>query len=157
MEILLEEKVLLRPEDTGTTVWMPFRLEKPAGMLQIHFSYGPKIVEDRELCRKLLLAGAEKYGVPELLDGREEELEKFLPLTNLVTIGLRGPEGFVGCAHRPAPEQIHRITAERSSPGFLPCPVKAGEWRIAVQVHGVFTPECRCRIRAEAGEGGMDL
>lgn len=154
MALILDEEILLHPQDTATTVWLPFSLEEPAEMLQIHFSYGPKTVEDRDLCRSLLVEGRERYQVPDLPQG-EELLEEFLPLTNLVTMGLRSPDGFAGCAHRPAPDQLHQITAEKASPGFLPCPVKAGEWRIALQVHAVFTPECRCRVQVEALEGGM--
>lgn len=155
MNLILNEERCLHPEDTASTLWIPFHLEKPAAVLRIYFSYGPKTVEDRDLCCLLLRDGARKYEVPSLADSREEQLEEFLPITNLVTMGLRGPDGFVGCAHRPAPDQLHCITEEKSSPGFLPCPVKAGEWRISLQIHAVFTPECRCRIRVEAEERGM--
>lgn len=155
MALIMEEERCLHPGDTASTLWIPFHLERPAEALRIHFTYGPKTVEDRDLCRELLLDGARKYDVPSLMDSREERLEEFLPITNLVTMGLRGPDGFVGCAHRPSPDQLHQITAEKSSPGFLPCPVKAGEWRIALQVHAVFTPECRCRIQVEVEERGM--
>lgn len=151
--LILDEEVLLHPQDTTRTIWLSFSLKEPAEMLQIHFSYGPKTVTDRDLCRQLLVQGGEKYQVPDLPQG-EELLEQFLPLTNLVTMGLRGPDGFVGCAHRPAPDQLHQITAEQASPGFLPCGVKAGEWRIALQVHGVFTPQCRCRVQVETMERG---
>ena len=155
MSILLDQELLLRPQDTATTIWLPFQLEQAAEQLEIHFTYSPKTVEDRDLARHLLIEGAEKYGVPEVADGKDDVLEEFLPITNLVTIGLRSPDGFAGCAHRPAPDQLHRITEDSASPGFLPCPLKAGEWRIAVQVHSVFTPECHCQIRVETKERGI--
>ena len=154
MPIILDKTVTLHPQDTASTVWIPFRLEQPAAMLEIHFSYSPKTVEDRDLACRLIVEGGKKYGVPGISDMKEDMLEEYMPVTNLVTIGLRNPDGFAGCAHRPAPDQLHRIAADSASPGFLPCPVKAGDWRIAIQVHSVFTPECICRIRVETKERG---
>lgn len=149
MTAILEKEVVLAPQDTARTVRIPFRLDKPVKMLEIRFCYSPKKLGDREESRRLILAGFQRYGMP----AEEGGWERFLPLTNLVTVRLDGPDGFVGCAHRPAPEQVHLISAEKASPGFLPCPLQAGHWQLSLQVHAVNTPECFCRVRVEA-EGG---
>ncbi len=63
---------------------------------------------------------------------------------NLLSLTLFDPDGFRGAGHRsPATQRVH-ISAGWATPGYLPGPVRPGEWLVEIDVHMVLPGEpCR--------------
>ncbi len=57
---------------------------------------------------------------------------------SLMTLQLFDSAGFRGAAHRFAPRQTTWIGERRATPGFVPGPIRPGEWTIEVDVHSVI-------------------
>ena len=153
MQTILTKELLLTPEDTAKNYEFHFELPvagAEAKALWLGLRYTPKTLEDKDKANRLLQKGFAVYNVPD--DGDARNPAQYLPLTNLVTLCLLSPNGYVGAAHRPAAEQHHRIAPDKASPGFCPCSLDPGNWTLIVNVHCVLTEQCRCNIQVEVEE-----
>lgn len=56
-------------------------------------------------------------------------------LKTLVTLSLKGPDGFRGAGHRHGDHHQVRLTAREATPGYLPGPLAAGEWTVTLHTH----------------------
>lgn len=63
---------------------------------------------------------------------------------NLLSLTLFDPDGFRGAGHRSPATQRVQISAGRATPGYLPGPVRPGEWLVEIDVHMVL-PGRPCR------------
>jgi hypothetical protein len=156
MKIIFEKEIILHPENSKTNIFLPFKVENGFDRMEIHFSYTPKELDDKALSLKYINAGMEKYA-PEKYRSGYQNSEDFLPVLNLVTLSLDSPEGYLGCAHRHEPEQIHIISEKSSSPGFVPQKPVSGDWRAVVNVHAVVTETCTCRLKIFNTDGSEVL
>lgn len=148
---ILERTILLKPDQSKTNVRIPFEVPQGLTEMTIEYSYSPKELADREKALRLIDEGMERYATAEYRD-HYDPAENYLPVVNLVTLSLDGPDGYRGCAHRHAPVQIHRLSADEASPGFLPGAITAGSWEAVINVHAVVTEQCAVRLKV-TGEG----
>lgn len=149
--ILLDIQQTIGPEQSKKNIEHSFVLPAGAEQLEINFSYAPKDLGDRDKARAYIQEGMEKYAPKPYGEGYGS-WETYLPLVNLLTLSLDSPEGYVGCAHRHTPVQQHTISEKGSAPGFLSCPMSAGEWKAVVNVHAVVTDFCTYRLEVAARE-----
>ena len=165
-EIILDEIIRLHPMDSKSNVCIPFTLKKDYGSLEFICSYEPKNCNDRERAKRLILEGLDTYvpagyrnpeRLPRQYAAPDDGLswETFLPsVVNLVTLSIDAPGLYLGCAHRHASEQRHKISADFSSPGFFRLSPGAGDWRAVINVHAVVTSEVRYHLQVIAYNGG---
>lgn len=148
MKTVLEREVKILPEDNKTNIVLPF-ITDAAETMKITYSYSPKILEDGERARVLI----EECLANDTGEYRSEypKYTEYLPLKNLITLSLDSPEGYRGAAHRHDPEQLHVLSKNQASAGFLKGKITAGEWRLTLNVHAIVTEECVCKIKIEAG------
>ena len=152
-EIILDEVILLHPEDSKTNVCLSFSLKKNYQSLEFICSYEPKSCDDREKAKQMILEGLEVYAPPEYRE-RWGPWESFLPaVVSLITFSLDAPEKYLGCAHRHANEQRHIISGKFSSSGFFRHTPTAGDWRAVINVHAVVSPEVRYHLQIAAIDG----
>lgn len=111
-------------------IHIPFELPHDGKELCVRFSFSPSKLEDKSKALELIRKGMTVYEPDKEYD--DAELEEFLPLKNMLTLSIDSPKGFIGTAHRFCIKQIHKISAENSSRGFLPHMVEKGEWSITV-------------------------
>ena len=156
MKIIFEKEIILHPENSKTNIYLPFIVETSFDRMEIHFSYAPKKLDDEALSLKYIDSGMEKYAPGAYRSGYQNS-EEFLPVLNLVTLSLDSPEGYLGCAHRHNPEQIHIISEEFSSPGFAHQKPVNGIWQAVVNVHAVVTETCTCRLKIFKADGSEVL
>lgn len=147
MEVLLERTLHLTEADDCTNVILPFRVPHDFDSLVIHCSYSPKYIENPDEIRRAVLECWHRYLLPEDIPA-ELHPEEFR-LSNLLTLSLDCESGYVGAAHRQAPEQIHLISASESSPGFWRRPVTEGDWRAVISIHALAAGAVDYRIRIE--------
>jgi hypothetical protein len=154
-EVILDEVILLHPEDSKTNVCIPFSLKKDYRSLEIICSYEPKNCDDNEKAKEMILEGLETYVPPEYRE-QCEPWEIFLPsVVSLITFSLDSPGKYLGCAHRHAPEQRHFISGDFSSPGFFRHFPRPGGWRAVINVHAVVSSEVAYHLQI-FGNGGED-
>ncbi|MGN0570928.1 MAG: hypothetical protein ACI4K9_01955 [Candidatus Fimenecus sp.] len=149
MKTVLETAVRVTPAQEKTNIFLPFSLEKEVEQLKIVYSYAPKLSDGeaaKEAAEKCLQRDAGKYRA------QYPAAEAFLPLKNLITLSLDSPKGYRGAAHRQADSQVHILTEQTASPGFLPGKLPAGDWRLVLNVHALVTPFCDCCIKIEVEE-----
>lgn len=149
MTTVLETELRVLPEQEKTNLILPFTLPFDAQKLQITYTYAPKILDGAPACEKAEAclcrdAGEYRDTYPEAAD--------YLPLKNLITLSLDAPDGYRGCAHRQAPQQVHILTENTASPGFLPGKMQKGAWRLMLHVHALVTDFCVCHVKIEAQE-----
>ena len=151
MNVLFSAKDVLKPKNSKSNIRYRFSLEKEQESLTINFAYGPKLLEDKERSRRLIVAGIRRYGGSQ----REQLLsqwESFLPIGNLITVSLEDEEKFRGCAHHQSPQQSLFLSMHEASPGFIPGRISAGFWTVTLNVHAIVTEECRFTLSVIGGE-----
>lgn len=140
-------------------IHIPYIFSLPKGGTQLHidFGYDPKILEDRERSKELIIGSLISYIDTDSERSRLiEEWERFLPLRNLLTVSIDDCQGFRGCAHRHSPKQHLTISQEKASPGFIPGPLTAGQWKATISVHAVVTGKCHYKLHVWEGEKACD-
>ncbi|CAM4285634.1 hypothetical protein [Paenibacillus tarimensis] len=151
MNELLTIEGTLTPLSSKTHITYQFHIDEPPARLAIEFQYSPKVLEDSEISRPLIMEAIGKYVDPSAADLQKQQWERFTPLQNLLTLSVDDPEGFRGSAHRHPPEQRHTLAVGSASPGFIPGVLPAGIWRITISVHCVVTPACTYRLSVYKG------
>lgn len=147
-EVLFRE-LTLTPENEKTNVPLKFTVPEGAEKLRISYSYHPKTMGDCERAKALIEENLRKdtHGDRELYP----DYTDFLPLNNLVTLSLDDPDSYRGAAHRQDSVQLHEITREKASVGFIKGDIGKGEWTLTLNVHALVTEECYCSVRVETG------
>lgn len=145
--ILKNTTLTLRQSEEKTTRHIPFSVPEGVKKLIIAYSYSPKILEDKEKSYELIKENIIRDG-GEDVEGYKA-YEQFMPLKNLVTLSLFSPEGFRGAAHRQAENQLHEISTEAASYGFLKGEITKGQWELCLNVHAIVTEGCKCIIKIE--------
>ncbi len=146
MKLIFENRLILNPKNSKSNIYLPFNIESGFERMEIHFSYTPKFLEDRNLSQTYIEEGMKKYAPGEFRSGYKT-WEYYLPVTNLITLSLDSPEGYVGCAHRHNPEQMHILSESFGSPGFVAVNLTGGIWQAVINVHAVVTENCNCILK----------
>ena len=151
MEALIDKKIILTPADEKTNILVPFTVTKDYEKLVIDYTYSPKELGDCPKAMELIEENLRKD------TGEDRPLypdyKEFLPLKNLVTLSLDGPEGYIGAAHRQDDVQHHIISHDFSSRGFQKSEIRKGEWLVYLNVHALVTDECECILKIQGGNG----
>lgn len=143
---IFEAKGRITPFNDKTNLIHRFDVPQGIKLLRIKYEYSPKILEDKEKAIGIIRSSFQKYD--EKPDGSPDE---YLPVKNLVTLSVDGPDGYIGAAHRQADKQEHIISPDFSSCGFIKTPVEAGEWDIVLNVHSVSCDVDYCiKVEGEA-------
>jgi hypothetical protein len=149
---IIRAQGILYPCCSKTHVIYRFNIDHPLEQLNIAFSYYPKVCEDKEKAKDMIIDALYKF--TEEGDRREivEKWEEYMPIKNLLTISIDDPKGFRGCAHRHPSEQHLFLSEHSASPGFTLGPIFKGEWQITISVHAVVTDECYYTLDVWEGE-----
>ena len=62
-------------------------------------------------------------------------------VTNMLTLTVFDPDGFRGAGHREGDSHLVRISAAQATPGYLPGPLRAGEWIAQIDTHMIMPGE----------------
>ncbi|WP_166244043.1 hypothetical protein [Paenibacillus turpanensis] len=157
MDELLTVEGTLTPLSSKTHITYQFHIDEPSASLVIDFKYSPKVLEDREAARPLIVEAIEKYVEPSVAELQKKQWERFAPLQNLLTLSIDDPSGFRGSAHRHPPEQHHILGEGEASPGFIAGPLPSGIWKITISVHCVVTPTCTYHLTVRKGGDAHEL
>ena len=147
---------MLNPSNSKCNISYSFYLTQEYDAIQIHFVYKPKVLLNKTISKKIIQDSVKRYTAYD----RKNELEnweKYLPVKNLLTIALSGPDGFRGCAHRQNHNQYINLSEDRASAGMLPGRIKPGLWTVTVSAHAVVTTRCEYRIQITGGEANDGL
>ncbi|TDQ37169.1 hypothetical protein EV213_11448 [Aureibacillus halotolerans] len=147
----------LTPLSSKTHISYQFHLSEPCPFLVVDFTYSPKVLDDKEASRPLILEAIASFASPSAIELQKEKWEQFLPLQNLLTVSIDDPAGFRGSAHRHSPDQRHILSSDEASPGFLAGPVQSGIWKITISVHCIVTPTCMYRLSVKKGRDDHEL
>lgn len=148
--LLLKEELQVFPEDEKTNIGFEFDVPENTASLKISFSYDPKILEDRDRAKMLIERNIKKDAGEYACE--YAPWESYLPLKNLITVSLDDTETYRGCAHRQDKDQIHIIREDFASRGFDKGEIRAGRWKVVLNIHGVVTEVINCKLRVEAGD-----
>lgn len=146
METIFSKRMVLTPKDTKTNVPLCFFAEHDLQRMEIRFRYFPKALADVELAHRYIDEGMAKYA-PEPYRKGYKSWTEYLPIVNLLTVSLDSPEGYLGCAHRQNPEQVHVLTETKSDYGFIPARLPKGEWTLTVNVHALVSESCTFELQ----------
>ncbi|MFC0334972.1 hypothetical protein ACFOLF_18675 [Paenibacillus sepulcri] len=146
--MLIDIKTTVKPEDSRTHIRYPFTLDQPAHALRIRFEYSPKLLEDDSKARRLLEQSMELYVLPEQRELAIAGIDRYLPLSNLITLSVDDPDGYRGACHRHDPKQQFLLSHSEASPGLAKGRIGAGEWTITLSFHSIVTEECTYHLEA---------
>ena len=150
MKILLKKSIRVSPKEEKTNIFIPFSVPESIEKIEIDYSYSPKDLEDEKRSRVLIKENLIRDGWDEI--AQKGDYKEFMPLKNLITLSVDSPEGYVGAAHRQAPQQHHEISEKFASVGFDKLKITAGEWTLALNLHAVVTDEVCCEIEVRGYE-----
>lgn len=149
MDLILENKLNLSPKDTAKNFELEFETLDNYKSLKITHNYSPRVLEDEEVKQTIVREAFSKYDIP------EENFGKMMNsnITNLVTLSLVSENGYIGVAHRGTNEQVHIISNEGSSFGFINTKITKGIWKAIVNVHFIGTENCINYVKIEGERG----
>lgn len=130
--LIFSTKGRITTDNDKTNLIHKFDVPENIKSLTISYSYSPKILEDREKAVSLIKKCFDKYD--EVMTGRPAD---YIPVKNLITVSVDENGKYRGAAHRQANEQVHIISSDFASPGFIKGAVESGEWDIVLNVHSV--------------------
>lgn len=131
----------LKPSSSKTHITYTFQIEKEMDQLEILFTYSPKIMSDDIYAKEIIQKAYNDYGYK-----APEDLSHTLPLKNLITLSLDGPNRFMGAGHRHSNHQRINIGATNSTPGFETGKITQGMWSITISIHAVVTKSCNYEL-----------
>lgn len=76
-------------------------------------------------------------------------------IINLITQSLLCENEYLGVAHRGANEQVHIISEDGSSYGFVNRKITSGIWKAIVNIHFFATEHCTNYVKIEGAREGM--
>lgn len=144
---IFTKKIRLLEKDKWTHTNIPFGIEEQAKRLILKFSYSPKYFYDKDKSLELLRDSLKHYAPEKSF--MDKDLERFLPIKNLLTVSLDSPEGVVGTAHNQSNDQVHIISKEKSSFGFFNQEIIKGIWNITVSAHSIVSPYVDVSLEVE--------
>jgi hypothetical protein len=147
MITLVEAEGSISADASRSQIIYAFYVPAESRGLKAVFQYAPKLLEDPIRAKELILRSVPRYMEEPHASMYMEKWERLMPLQNLLTLSLDGPDGFRGAAHRHTPQQEHWIGLNDASPGFIPGPMGNGMWRITISVHAVVTDTCRYSLQ----------
>ncbi|MNC16287.1 hypothetical protein D3C76_151100 [compost metagenome] len=124
-----------------------FFLTSTGGRLGIQFSYGPKQLEDLEKAKALIERSIYLYFEDEAIGQAKAHWKSYLPLNNLITVSVDGPDGHRGAAHRHDPEQFLYLSQNEASPGLVCGDIVEGVWEVTLSLHAVVTDSCEYSLQ----------
>lgn len=150
MDLILENELNLSPTDTAKNFELEFELKSDYKSLKITHNYNPRVLEDVAVKKIIVREAFSKYEIP------EENFEIMVDsnITNLITLSLVRENEYIGVAHRGANEQVHIISDEGSSFGFINTKINNGTWKAIVNVHFIGTDHCRNYVKIEGEKEG---
>ena len=151
MKILLEKTLNITEKQEKTNIVIPFDVPQNVEKLHLSFSYTPKVLMNEDKAKAKALACL-RHDSECYREFKDEDIKKFLPIVNLITLSLDDPEKYRGCAHRHSPTQRHSISLESASSGFYKGEIISGEWKVNLHVHALVTDYCECKLKVEAEE-----
>ncbi len=141
MTVILNNVIKLTPENSKTNIIIPFQLTRDYKRLLVNTSYWPKKLEDEKKAEALINSALNIYTDSNKTHSKYE-WQNYLPVVNLITFSLDYKDKYLGCAHRQEPEQEFYIDENDASPGFEPHNPVKGEYRVVLNIHGIFTDTC---------------
>lgn len=131
--VILEKELKLSQKDHQTNIVIPFQLNQAAEKLVIDFSYDPPVVDEK--AARIQIRQALKQFVPATEQKKWGNVDRYLPLQNLITLSLTYENQYVGAHHKKDNHQIIIISKQETSKGFVKRTVEAGEWEIQLNAH----------------------
>lgn len=124
-----------------------FFLTSAGGRLGINFAYRPKQLEDIEKAKALIERSIDLYFEEETIEQAKVRYTSYLPLNNLLTVSVDGPDGHRGAAHRHDPEQFLYLSNNEASPGLVCGEIVKGMWEVTLSLHAVVTDYCEYSLQ----------
>lgn len=147
MKKLLEKTIKITEQDAKSHIRIDFFVPEGYQKLVINTSYSPKYEYDIDRCKAFVqkcYINADREG-----DFDSLPLSSYLPLANHISWSIDSPDGYIGTKHLSKPFQKHVISAEESSEGFLPTPIKSGKWSVTASINSIVTPWAEITIEVE--------
>jgi hypothetical protein len=145
--MLIDAKGQVTPACSKSHINYCFDIRHPIGELKIQFAYHPKRLEDIERSKALIVESLEMYSGSDHVELEKANWEKFMPLTNLITLSVDDPERHRGAGHRHDPDQLLTISELQASPGFISGPLIEGMWKVTLSLHGIVSEECSYELK----------
>ena len=149
--ILLEENFNLVTNDHRTHKKIEFDLPPDIKRLEIHFSFQPGVVEDRDLLIRKIEEEMDFFSPAKRVLLGKALLTGGVRLTNMISVTLKSPVAFLGCAHRHSENHHIIISQNYASPGFIHNPPIPGKWDLVLSMSSLYqTAKANLRIEGIA-------
>ncbi|WP_028563583.1 hypothetical protein [Paenibacillus pinihumi] len=150
--MFIDIKSAVNPNHSQSHIRYSFPLDRPVKALYLYFEYEPKLLDDNAQGRKLLEQSLERYVLPEQKELALSGIDRYLPLSNLITISVDDPNEYRGACHRHDSIQQLFLSESAASPGLLPGEIITGTWTITLSLHSIVTGSCTYHLKAWAEE-----
>mgnify|MGYP000950765117 CR=1 FL=1 len=157
-----QKVVKLHPSDTKALIPIPIEIPRGTEALRMRFTYSPMKVDDLELGRELMRAKIASYAqdcegdpsIPQAVRALwldvSQDVERFLPLRNLLNFSLYDPKGnFRGRWDSPQYFGKWAEVGPDLSRGFLGGGLEPGEWTLELEVHALLSKEVEAVLEIE--------
>lgn len=134
---IFHTKVRVLPKDIRTHIKVKFNVPDNLSYITISTFYAPKYESDEKKCIAILDESLKKYAPYRKFS--YEDMRMSLPLSNHIAWSLDDGEKNLGTEHRHKPDQVHIISEDYSSNGFVKTRIRAGEWTLTASINSIVT------------------
>ncbi|MGN0796805.1 MAG: hypothetical protein ACI4M5_01210 [Christensenellales bacterium] len=147
MKKLFEKTIIITEQDAKSHIRIDFFVPEGYQKLVINTSYSPKYEYDMDRCKAFVqkcYINADREGDFDALT-----MSSYLPLANHISWSIDSPDGYIGTKHLSKPFQKHTISSEWASEGFLPTPIRSGQWSVTASINSIVTEWAEITIEVE--------
>lgn len=134
---IFHTKVKVLPKDIRSHIKVKFSVPENLSYLAISTFYAPKFEHDEKKCIAIVDECLKKYAPYRQFS--YDDMRRSLPLANHIAWSLDDGEKPLGTEHRHKPDQVHIISEDYSSNGFIKTKVRAGEWTLTASINSIVT------------------
>ena len=134
---IFHTKIKVLPEDLRSHIRVSFDVPEGLEYITVATFYSPKYEYDEKKCAALVRECLEKDAP--YREFSYEEIRRNFPLANHIAWSLDDGEKQLGTEHRHKPDQVHVISEEYSSNGFIKTRVRAGKWTLTASINSIVT------------------
>ena len=151
---IFSTQLRILPKDNETHVSVSFDVPDGLKSIEVRTAYSPKYEYDEGRCFELIENGL----VSQDVSGRFTvgQKRRCIPLANHISWSLSDGEKWLGTEHRHCPDQMHIISEEYSSNGFIKVAPKGGRWTLIASINGLVTQYTDVLIEVDGFEDKKD-
>ncbi|SEN84208.1 PHP domain-containing protein [Amphibacillus marinus] len=149
MQTIFETTTTLEQSSTQSHSSFTFFVPMESNQVMISFAFSPAFLDDNNQAKQIISQALDHYQGWVEAETEANQINKHLPIKNLLTLSVDDPNGFRGARHCHKATQLVTLSEQSASPGMLKGSLPEGLWAITISAHALVTETCTFKLKVE--------